>query len=380
MTQTRLKFDRNEFAGSFGDIGTDFPFIVSLILICRLDPASVLIMFGLAQVLTGIIYHLPMPVQPLKAMAALAITQKLSGDILYGGGLSVGILMLFLTMTGLIQWLARIIPKVVVRGIQLGLGLQLATIALKDYVPSLGGTGYLLASISFFIVILLWENRRYPAAIFVIGLGFLYAFLFKVHPNLLTHSVGWHLPQWHTPSKEDIWTGFLVLALPQIALSLGNSILATRQVIRDFFPERKVTVQKISRTYSVLNLINPFFSGIPICHGSGGFAGHYMFGARTGGSVVIYGSMYLLIGLFLSQGFQEVIQLFPKPILGIILMFEGVALARLTQDLKDSKVDFNVAIITGLMAVSLPYGYLVGLVVGTLLTYWFNLRGRYEKK
>jgi len=129
-----LRFDRNELSGAFGDIGTDFPPLVSMILIAKLDTASVLVMFGLMQILTGLIYRMPMPVQPLKAMAVLVITQKLSGRILYGGGLAIGVMMLVLAATGLIEWVARAVPKSVVRGIQFGLGLQLASLALKDYV------------------------------------------------------------------------------------------------------------------------------------------------------------------------------------------------------------------------------------------------------
>ena len=116
----------------------------------------------------------------------------------------------------------------------------------------------------------------------------------------------------------------------------------------------------------------PFFSGIPVCHGSGGIAGHYTFGARTGGSVIIYGSIYLLMGLFLSPGFKQVIEIFPKPMLGVILFFEGAALLRLILDLKVSRWEFGLAIMVGVMAANLPYGYVVALVLGTVLYYLLN--------
>src|SRR5713101_6639205 len=95
----RIAFNRNELSGAFGDIGTDFPLVVGMILAAGLDPASVMIVFGAMQVLTGLLYGMPMPVQPLKAMAALVITQKLGGDVLYGGGLAIGIVMLLLSVT-----------------------------------------------------------------------------------------------------------------------------------------------------------------------------------------------------------------------------------------------------------------------------------------
>src|SRR2546428_13674192 len=131
-----LRFDRNELSGAFGDIGTDFPLIVSMILIAKLDTAGVLIMFGLMQIFTGAFYRMPMPVQPLKAMAVLVITQKLSGRILYGGGLAIGIMMLALATTGLIDWVAKAVPKSVGRGIQFGVGLQLSSLAVKCFVPA----------------------------------------------------------------------------------------------------------------------------------------------------------------------------------------------------------------------------------------------------
>lgn len=376
----RIRFDRNEFSGAFGDIGTDFPLIVSMILVAGLDPASALIMFGAMQVLTGVIYGLPMPVQPLKAMAVIVITQKLSGNILYGGGLAIGITMLFLALTGLIDWIAKVVPKSVIRGIQFGLGLQLASLALKDYVQAEGLLGYGLAAVSFGISLLLLGNRRWPPALFVILLGLVYALLFKLDAQALLGAAGFTLPRPNSPSIEDVLAGFMVLALPQTALSIGNSILATRQVIQDFFPDRTISVRKISVTYSLMNLVEPFLSGIPVCHGSGGVAGHYTFGARTGGSVILYGSLYLILGLFFSSGFREVIGIFPQPVLGVILFFEALALMKLIRDIASSKGDLSIALIVGLMAVALPYGYVIGLLVGTLLAYLAGdrLRGLVE--
>ncbi len=365
----RIRFDRNELSGAFGDIGTDFPLIVGMILIARLDAASVLVMFGAMQVLTGLVYGLPMPAQPLKAMAVLVITQKLSGNILYGGGLAIGITMFLLGVSGLIDRLARAVPKSVVRGIQFGLGMQLALLALKDYVPADGRWGYALAAVAFVATLLLLGNRRFPPAPLVILLGVAYAFAFKLNAGVLARSVSFHLPHLYRPSLQDVLTGFIVLALPQLPLSLGNSILATRQIAEDLFPQRPITVRKISLTYALMNLINPFFGGVPTCHGSGGLAGHYAFGARTGGSLVIYGSIYLILGLFFSQGFQVAIEIFPRPILGVILAFEGLVLMRLVRDMAASIADFAVVLLVGLMCVGLPYGYVLGLVVGTAVAH-----------
>ncbi len=372
--RARVRFDRNELSGAFGDIGTDFPLVVAIVLIAKLDAASVLILFGAMQILTGLTYGLPMPVQPLKAFAVIVITQKLGGNLLYGGGLAIGITMLLLTVTGLIDWLARAVPKSVVRGIQLGLGLQLGYLALRNYIPADAAPGYGLAAASFVLTLLLLGNRRIPPAPIIILLGMAYAFSFKLDAAQLGRTVGLSLPTFFRPSLDDILKGFVVLAIPQIPLSLGNSILATRQVAADLFPDRPLTVRKISLTYSAMNLVNPFLGGIPTCHGSGGLAGHHAFGGRTGGSVVIYGSLYLMLGLFLSGGFQLAVDLFPKPVLGVVLLFESLALMRLVRDMAASKVDFSIVLLVGLIALGLPYGYVIGLVVGTLLAYLSDRR------
>jgi hypothetical protein len=259
------------------------------------------------------------------------------------------------------------VPKPVVRGIQFGLGLQLASIALKDYVRSDGAAGWLLAAAGFLLTVILMRQLRFPAAAALVALGLAYAFAFKLSGADFARAAGFRLPQFHAVSWADIWTGLLVLALPQLPLSLANSVLATRQVASDLFPERPLSVRQIGLTYSLMNLVNPFLGGAPTCHGSGGMAGHYAFGGRTGGSVVIYGMIFLVLGLFFSGGFQKVIEIFPLPVLGILLLFESLALILLVRDLGPEKTDFAVAALVGLAALFLPYGYVIGMVAGTLL-------------
>lgn len=369
--RSSLRFNRQEWAGAFGDIGTDLPLITGMILAAGLDAASVLTMYGLMQVLTGLVYQRPMPVQPLKAVATIVIAQKLTGPVIYGGGLAIAFVMFILTQTRLLDRLARVVPKCVVRGIQLGLGLNLALLALKDYVGRDGTGGYVLAGVAFLLIMLLLDNKRFPAALVVIGLGLVYAFLFKINFADLKASAGFQLPGVRVPSTQDIISGLLLLAIPQIPLSLGNSILATRQINDDLFPHKPLTTRKIGLTYSLMNFINPFFGGIPVCHGSGGMMGHYTFGARTGGSLLIYGGMYLILGLFFSQGFSKVIDIFPMPILGVILFVEALALMTLVRDLQEKKNDLWIAFMVGLMCCALPNGFVIGMVAGVCV-YWFK--------
>ncbi len=371
-----IRFDRNELAGAFGDIGTDLPLVAGMIIAAGLHSTSVLVMFGLMQFLTAFTYRLPMPVQPLKAVAVIVITQKIAPELLYGGGLAIGLVMLALTVSGGIGWLARTVPKPVIRGLQLGLGIQLALLAMRDYMSSDGAQGFVLAAIAFAIVIALYGSRRVPAALPVIGLGVVYALTFKLTGTDFSDAFGISLPEVRPVTWDAMVSGFILLALPQIPLSLGNSILATRQIAEDLFPERAIGVRKLSLTYSLMNLVNPFFGGVPTCHGSGGLVGHYTFGARTGGSIIIYGSLFVALGLFFGNGFAQIVQIFPLPVLGVLLLFEGAGLILMTRDQTTDRQSFFIVTITGLIAAGLPYGYATALVVGTLLSFSQRLPDR----
>jgi hypothetical protein len=373
VSRAPLRFDRREWAGAFGDLGTDFPLLVGLALACGLDGGSVLACAGLLQVAAGFFYRMPMPVEPLKAMAAIAIAQKLPPSVIAGAGLAIGAMMLVLTATGLLEAFARAVPKTVVRGIQCGLGLQLAAIAAREFLPAGGGAGWVLAAVAAAAVIALAGNDRVPPALVVIGLGFAYACATTLAPLALAQGFGFRLPAFAAPGLGDVTRGFWLLALPQLPLSLANSVLATRQASVDLFPDRAPAVRTIGFTYALMNLVAPLFGGVPSCHGSGGIVGHYAFGARTGGAVVIYGAIFLALGLFFGGSFAQVIQAFPKPILGVLLGFEGLATLGLIRDEAQDPKGFALVLLLGLIAAFTPYGYLTALAVGVAAC---ALRGR----
>jgi MFS superfamily sulfate permease-like transporter len=366
---SRIRFDRYEFAGAFGDIGTDLPLIIGLIAFCHLDPASVCIVFGLLQIATGFVYGIPMPVQPLKAMATIMLAQRLSAGTLAGGGLVIGVAMLVLAATRSLEWIARVVPLAVVRGIQLGLGLTLARLALGEYMKADGIRGYLLAGAAVAALVLLRRQHRIPAPLAVIGLGVLYAFAFSFKGHGATGLVGLGLPKLLIPTRDEITRGAILLALPQLALSLGNSVLATSQATRDLFPERAVGVRKIGFTYGAMNVIGPLFGGIPVCHGCGGMAGFHAFGARTGGAPVVYGAMFVVLGLVFAPGFATVVRIFPMPVLGVVLLFEALSLMLLVADVAADRSQLWIALIVAAAVIGLPNGYVVGIIGGTLLAH-----------
>jgi hypothetical protein len=365
----RVRFDRHEVAGAFGDIGTDLPLLVGLIAFCGLDAASVCIVFGVLQMATGLIYGIPMPVQPLKAMAVIMLAQRLSPGTLAGGGIVIGATMLILAATRSLDWIAKMVPMAVVRGIQLGLGLSLARLALGDYAGADGIRGYVLGAVAVVALLLLRKQRRVPGPLVVIAIGIAYAVVYSIDSQPWSSLIGLRLPRFAVPTTTEFARGALLLALPQLALSLGNSVLATSQATRDLFPARAVGVRKIGFTYGLLNLIGPWFGGVPVCHGCGGLAGFHAFGARTGGAPVLYGVMYVVLGLVFAPGFATVVRVFPMPILGVVLLFEALALMLLVGDIAADRSQLWIALLVGAAVIGLPNGYIVGLVAGTLVAH-----------
>ncbi|MCS7184855.1 MAG: putative sulfate/molybdate transporter [bacterium] len=361
-----IKFNKSEISGAFGDIGTDFPLLVGVLLASNMDVASVFIVFGLLQIFTGLLYKIPMPVQPLKAMAAIVITNKVSQDIIAGAAFAIGVLMFLLTFTGLVKFLSSIIPPCVVRGIQFGLGLTLISVSFQKYIPAYGLSGFFLAVVGFSLAVLFLDNKAIPVGLVLVLIGFLYS-VFFLNPNIAF--IDFKLPEYKVPNFKNILDGLLILVLPQLPLSLNNSIIATSKLVNDLFPDKKISINKISYTYSFMNIFVSFSGGFPSCHGAGGIMGHYAFGARTGGSVIIYGLVYLIIGFLFSNSFSEIINIFPLPILGVILFFEGLGLMLLILDSFNNKKDFIVAFITGLTAWGVPYGFVVAVLVGCILYY-----------
>ena len=87
-----FEFSLRELAGSMGDFGTLFPLAISYFVVNGLNPAGLLVMMGVANIVTGIVYRLPMPIEPKKALAAAAIAQKWSPSMVYATGFGAGLI------------------------------------------------------------------------------------------------------------------------------------------------------------------------------------------------------------------------------------------------------------------------------------------------
>ncbi|MBI2815225.1 MAG: transporter [Opitutae bacterium] len=359
-----IQFNRRELAGAFGDIGTSLPIIVAILQATNLPGAGVLVAFGLAQIATGLLYGLPMPVQPLKAMAVVVIAGQASGGLLQLAGLLIGVIMLGLSAGGALDWLGRAIPACVVRGVQAGLGLSLARTA-TDLVAREGGAwGWIAAVAALVLLGLMRKTHRLPGALLVVGAALVWAAVYRVDWGTVGPGFGFVVPR-PAPWPWDQWAAALtLLVLPQLPLSLSNSLIATQQTVRDLFPGREFTLRTIGLTYAGLNLLVPWLGGIPVCHGCGGLAGYYALGARSGGAVVIHGALWVGAGLFFSGAFVTLAQAFPPAVLGAVLLFEAAVLVLLLRDQRAAPAGLALAAAVALLCCFAPHGYLTGLVAG----------------
>jgi len=368
-------YNKMEFAGAFGDLGTLIPFVVAYITLNKMDPLGVLVAFGLFKIFVGLYFRTPIPVQPMKAIGGMAIAHAgtITPGMIWGSGIFTGLFWLLMGVTGAITWIEKVTTKPVVRGIMLGLGLSFILEGLgmmkAQPVMAIGGIA---------ITLLLLNNQRLPAMLALLGYGIVFALIQK--PDLiqeLSHlSVRFRLPELALGriTWKELLSGFVLLGLPQAPLTLGNAIIATVAENNNHFPEKKVTAKTISIDHGVMNLISASIGGVPMCHGAGGMAGHLRFGARTGGALVILGVIVLLIGLFLSDSVSLLFQVFPRPILGVILFFAGVELALVIKDIKLKRQNLFVLLVTAGTAMwNMGVAYLAGLIL------YYGLQRRWIK-
>lgn len=349
-----FEFNLREFSGSMGDFGTLFPLAVGYIAVCGLDPAGLLVMMGLANIVTGLIYRLPMPIEPMKVIAVVAIAQHWQPTMVYACGFAMGVIWLLFGWSGIMQWLSRITPNAVVRGIQVTLGILLAVEALKMI-----ATGWLLGLIAVAIIIFFRNNKYAPAAIVLMALGLL--ILFFDNKVNLAGSVGLHLPATTGFRPAELWPSLLRAGFAQIPLTATNAVIATAALIKIYWPDRAVTEKQLSINMGVMNLIAPFFGGMPLCHGAGGLAGQYYFGARTGGTNIIEGLIEISMGLFLAASIAGLLKSFPLAIIGAMMLLVGLELVRFA---KEVRLDAQLPVLAATVAVALLTNMAVGFLAG----------------
>jgi MFS superfamily sulfate permease-like transporter len=365
------RFNRNEIAGSLGDLGTFLPLLVGMAAQNGLNFASALFFAGLFNIITGFAFSIPMAVQPMKAIAAVALTEGLTVPQILAAGATVSLFILVLGVTGLIDWLNRVVPKSVVRGLQLALGLSLLMKGMQMVLGTnqwIAPDSYLTGILSTLIVLLLFFSRKVPAALVLFGIGL--GIAVWTHPEVVgSLGIGFTLPSWTPPAWSDFVSAFPKAALPQIPLTTLNSVIAVCALSTDLFPNRRAEPRKVAVSVGLMNLVACWFGGMPMCHGAGGLAGQYRFGARTNGSILFLGTVKIVLAVLLGASLMTLCVAFPASVLGVLLAFAGMELALVCRD-QTSRTDAFAMLLTASACMGLnniAMGFLLGLAMAWCL-------------
>jgi len=340
-----VRFDAGEVTGAIGDSVTVLPIVVALALLTPVSLPHALVGFGAFQIVWGLRYGLPLSVEPMKALAGLAIAGGIGHGELVAAGLLAGATLLVAGRTGAIGRLERAVGEPVVRGVQLAVALLLAAAGVELAV----GDPLVAAGAALLTVAAAAAGYGRASALAVLAAGGVAA----------VHAGGLPAPTLPEPAVFPAGgpaasPGALEAAAGQLAMTVGNAAVATALLCEDLF-DREVSSDRLAASMGVMTLAALPAGGLPMCHGSGGLAGKHAFGARTGGANVLLGVGYL--GLALVAG---VLLAFPMAALGVLLVVVAARLARTAMRTDDRLVTLGV----GLLGAATNVG--LALVVGAV--------------
>ncbi|KAH6899776.1 hypothetical protein B0T10DRAFT_503174 [Thelonectria olida] len=336
-----------EISGSLGDLGTLLPLMIALAAQGSINLGSTLVFTGIFNILTGAFYGIPLPVQPMKAIAAAAISDR--GDssmgVVTAAGQWVGAAVLFMSVTGILRRVVAFIPIPVVRGIQVGAGLSLIIGAGSSMLKPLHWAHPVLdnriwATVAFLVLIGTQKLARFPYALVFFLLALIFAFvqlLTSGHdlPRFHVWSPHFVMPRWFAHDLNALW-----MAIGQLPLTTLNSIIAVCALSHDLLPGiPSPSVTSIGISVGLMNLSATWFGSMPVCHGAGGLAAQYRFGARSGASVIVLGTFKVLLGLVFGETLVGLLGHYPKSILGIMVLAAGLELAKVGQSLNQDAPD-----------------------------------------
>jgi sulfate permease, SulP family len=363
-----IRLDRHELAGAVADVGVLVPIAAALIVSNGLSATAVLLPAGLLYVAAGLVYRLPVPVQPLKAFGAIAIAKGLGSDEIAAGALLMGVIFLFVGRTGLVDRAARAFPRPLVRGVQLSVGLLFLKIAwgLVHHPPrafaahALDPSAAIPLGAAFLLVALLFRRHLIALVLVVAGLAVAVA---ETAGGLSPGPSAIELP---SLSWAALGTALTVLVLPQLPLSFANSCVATADAARTYFGDaaERVRAGRLASTLGAANVLSGLIAGMPVCHGAGGMTAHRSFGARSGGAPLFLGTVLLVLALGLGAGMATLLAAFPLTILAAMLAAAGMMHLGLLRDLRGAPA-WTLALIVGVLgfAVNLALGLAVGLAL-----------------
>jgi SulP family sulfate permease len=389
----RFKFNRMELAGSLGDLGTLLPIAIAMVLNNGLQPLGLFLSIGVFYILSGIYFGVTVPVQPMKVIGAYAIATSMSAHQILASTLLMGMLLLLVGMTGAIDAVRKVTPKSVIRGVQLSTGALLISGGIKFMIgtskfqtlqnavePYLTvqfvgpiPISLVIGCVSGILTLLLLENRKFPAGLIVVAGGLAAGLALGARVDLGNRGIGINLPQmlpFGIPGKVDFSFALVALVLPQLPMTLGNAVLAYTDLSKEYFGDRsaRVTNRSVCVSMAMANFFSFCLGGMPLCHGAGGLAAHYRFGARTAGSNLIIGLIIAALAILLGEHIVDLLNLLPMSILGVLLMFAGSQLTLTLMDLDNRKDYFVATLMLGItLASNLAAGFVAGMIIAHLL-------------
>ena len=310
-----VEFSASELTGAIGDSITVLPIVVAVAALTDYSIAHLLVGFAVFQIVWGLYYGLPVSVEPMKALAALAIAGGLSASELAGAGFLAGGILLVVGQTGTLGRIEMYIGQPVIRGVQLAVALLLVQIGVQLSLENIVlATGSVLVALVVTI-----SGYRQTSALIVLGIGVVVAGV----------ETGLQMPSLPALTIAVPTVGALLSpasiegTVAQLAMTVGNAAVATSLLLSDYF-DADVSADELATSMGVMNLAAIPFGAIPMCHGSGGVAGKYAFGARTAGANIILGVLYALAGV-VAVG---IVAAFPLAMLGVILALVAIELSR----------------------------------------------------
>lgn len=359
----------NDSLGAFADGAILFPILAALTLTSGFSGFILLVSAGIAYIVSGLLFRVPISVQPLKSIAIAALAVGASTTEVCVSGFLLGLFCLFLS-TFNVNALSKKIPIAIVHGVQAGLGILLMIQGIK-YAWGSHSEWFKLGIALFACLLMCFIPRfsRMPLLGLVATGGLVFAVVSSqpLETEMVTNPVS--LFSQFSPSVR--WSLILSLVLPQIALTLANSVLGTKDVCQRYFGDQAklVTEKRLLISIGIGNILSALIAGVPFCHGAGGVTAHYQGGARTYRANLIVGGTLLVLALLQSFGSGGLIQFSPL-LMGVLLLTTGLFHLRLAQPTWQT-ADGKIALIIMGSIAAITQNMLLVLMVGVTLV-WFK--------
>jgi hypothetical protein len=244
-------------------------------------------------------------------------------------------------MSGLIDLFNRLIPKALVRGLQLVIGIKLL---IKGVELAIGSGSWFApdsiftASICFALAIALfaWNKSSGALILFLLGVGL----SFFIDPAALSNlRLGWELPHFQIPSGSGFVTAFWMGTLPQLPMTILNAIIAVSALSIDLFPDRPVSPKSAAISQGLMN-----------------------------GSMIILGAVKTTLAVVFGTSILAIIAVYPGSVLGVLLLFAGWQMMVVCRDVRGKRDIFLVALTAGTCLVAgLAVGFVVSLALAMIV-------------